>query len=139
MADEAVRIEGLRAFVKAIKAADPEWAKEIKVANRDIAKAIAGDTKASFRSRSGVAPKVAKSVRVLAQQAGAAIKIGGDAYPYALGSEFGSSRFRQFPAWRGSGSRAGYSLYPSIRSNRSEIEQRYERLIADVAARAFPD
>jgi len=31
-----------------------------------------------------------------------------------VGAEFGSNRYRQFPRWRGSGSGAGYFLFPAL-------------------------
>lgn len=135
---EGVQVAGLKEFVRELRKADRELPKAIRQANLDVAKEVAEGTRASFSSRGGVAPKVASSVRALAQQARAQVGIGGARYPYALGSEFGSVRYKQFPPWRGSGPGAGYSLYPTIRSMRDEISQKYLDRIADATSGAFP-
>lgn len=134
----AIDVVGLKDFQRELRQMDKAWAKELRVANKKAAEPIAKDTRSSFASRPGVAPKVAASVKVLAEQRSASIKIGGDKYPYAMGSEFGSIQFKQFPPHRGSGSEAGYSLYPSIRSNRENVINVYGDLIDEVAKAAFP-
>lgn len=136
--DNTVRVEGLREFLSELRRVDAEFPKQIRQANKDVAEAVAVKTRASFSSRAGVAPKVAPSVKSYAQQRSAQIQIGGSRFPFAMGSEFGSVRYRQFPAWRGSDSGAGYSLYPTIRENREEIERTYLQAVDQVTRRAFP-
>lgn len=139
MADDAVRIEGLKDFVRELREVDKAFPKELRLAGKDIAEGVAGKTRASFAGGSGSAPKAAPSVKAGATQTGAYVRIGGDAYPTALGNEFGSVRYKQFPAWRGSDAGAGYHLYPTIRASGDEIEKRYMEAIDRVAAKAFPD
>ncbi|MGR6999942.1 hypothetical protein ACU686_20670 [Yinghuangia aomiensis] len=62
----------------------------------------------------GVAVKAAKSLRAARAADYAALRYGGPRYPYALGAEFGSRRYKQFKPYR----RKGYWLYQS----RYEIE-----------------
>lgn len=139
MADEAVRIEGLRDFVKELRQVDTAFPKEMRLAGKDVADPIAAKTRASFAGGPGSARKAAPSVKAGATQTGAYIKIGGGGYPTTMGNEFGSVRYKQFPAWSGSGPGAGYHLYPTIRASRPEIEKQYLEAIERVARKAFPD
>ena len=151
MAEDRIRVDGLKEFRRELKALDAQWPKELRTANKEAADIVAEGTRSSFLSRPGVAPKVAASVKALAQQTGAAVQIGGDRWPFALGSEFGGGKFgagrpsprgghtTQFPAWRGSGPGAGYSLYPTFRAKREEVIETYGRAIDRLTARAFPD
>jgi hypothetical protein len=134
---EPVRIEGLRELVRDFRRAEGNLPKEIQKSNKSLAEKVAERTKASFSSRDGVAPKVAASVKALATQRGAHVRIGGNAYPYALGSEFGAIVFKQFPPWRGNGPGAGYSLFPTIRSMRTDIEKEFLDGVERAFHRAF--
>ena len=54
------------------------------------------------------------------------------------GAEFGGKRrttTQQFPSWRGSGSGAGYFLYPTARAS----GKRYYDMWADAVDKAFTD
>ncbi len=135
----AVGVEEFLAFARSLKEIDDSLPRALRQVNKDAATLVATATKSSFEGRDGVAPKVAASVRVFAQQAGAQVGIGGDAFPFALGSEFGSLRFTQFPAWRGAGATAGYSLYPTIRAKRDEVVEMHGKALDQLTARAFPD
>lgn len=95
---------------------------------------VAEATRASFASRPGVARRVAPSVKALAQQRSASVKIGGDRYPFALGSNFGSRQFKQFPPPVD----PDYSLYRSIRAKRDDVVESYGDAIDRLAAKAFP-
>ena len=90
----------------------------------------------SFRSRRGVAPKVAASVKSLASQSSASVKIGGKRWPYALGSNFGSDRYRQFPPFRRG---RDYSLYRTIARQRERTMNVYANALEDLTKLAFPD
>lgn len=134
-----VRVEGLRELTKALRQVDKDLPKEVQRANKAIAESVADKTRASFAGRGGVAPKVAASVKALASQRDAKVRIGGNRWPYAMGAEYGSLAFKQFDPWRGSHEGAGYSLWPTIRSQRTEIEDEFLRSIDAIARRAFPD
>lgn len=139
MALEPVQIIGLREFLAELRTVDSTLPRQIGKASKAAADLAASRTRASFSARSGVAPKVADSVRSSGLQRAAYVQIGGDAYPFALGSEFGSVRFKQFPSYRGSGGDAGYSLYPSVRASREEIVAIYGDSVIDALRRAFPN
>lgn len=47
--------------------------------------------------------------------------------PAILGAEFGASRFRQFPPWKGSDD--GYMLHPEL--NDDELIERYAEMVED--------
>lgn len=129
-----VEVHGVREFQRELRAAGREWPKELRVASRDAAEVVATGARRSFESRPGVAPKVADSVKVLAQQRSAAVRIGGRRWPYAMGSEFGSKRYRQFPPPR----RGGYSLYATIAATRDEVVEQYAEAVDRLMRRAFP-
>lgn len=138
MAESHIEVDGLRDFQKALKQAGDDFPKELRVASKDAAEIVAAGTRQSFSSRSGVAPKVAASVKVLAQQRGAAVRIGGKAFPYALGSNFGAGpRYPQFPQFAGSGD--DYSLYKTIRARRAEVLESYGDAVDRLARKAFPN
>ena len=69
------------------------------------------------------------------QGKGAAVKIGGARFPFALGAEFGSKRFRQFEPWRGAGATAGYFMWPAIREEIPKLIAAY----GDAIEKAFTD
>lgn len=139
MAVEKIRVDGLKDLRAELKKLDATFPKELRLRTKKVADGVADATRASFASRGGVAPKVAASVKALAQQTGAQIKIGGARFPFALGSEFGSVRYKQFPTFKGSGPAAGYSLYETIRDRRQQIIEEYADMLEDLTAEAFPN
>ncbi len=137
-----VRIEGAKECRAALKAVDAELPRALKVGYKEIADKVATDARASFAARGGVAPKVASTVRALAQQSGASVAMGDSAHPYSMGAEFGGRRSpttQQFQPWRGSGANAGYSLFPAIRTGRDHMEQQLGELFDTLMRKAFPD
>jgi hypothetical protein len=132
---DKIEIEGLKDFARELRRLDKAWGKELRTASKDAADIAADATRSSFASRGGVAPKVAASVKVLAQQRGASIRIGGDRYPYAMGSNFGSKRYAQFPPVAS----PDYSLYKSIRAKRPEVVDAFGDAIDRLVKRAFPN
>ena len=138
-ADNVVRVNGLRDLQRELRNVDDSLPRELRKASLEAATIVADETRDSFSSRRGVAPKVAPSVKAVAEQRRAAVKIGGARYPYWGGAEFGSIQYGQFEPWRGSGPDAGYSLYPSIRAKNEEVVERYGEMVDELMARAFPD
>lgn len=137
--DGRIEVQGLRDLQRELRAVDKGWPKELRLANKRAAELVADATRSSFGRRPGVAPRVAPSVKALAQQRSASVRIGGARYPFALGSEFGSVRFEQFPAWSGNGPGAGYSLYETIRGRREEVIDTYAEAVDRLARKAFPN
>lgn len=128
----------LKDLQRDLRRVNSQLPKELRLVNLAAANLIAEGTQASFSGRGGVAPKVAASVRAMAQQRSAQVRIGGNKYPFALGSEFGSVRFKQFGAWRGSGADAGYSLYETVRRRQAAVVALYADRVEALARTAFP-
>lgn len=129
-----IEIIGLAEFQRELRRLDAQFPKELRIANKMAAELIAEPTRSSFESRDGVAPKVAASVKVLAQQRSAAVKIGGTRFPYAMGSNFGSRKFTQFPP----PVEPDYSLYRTIAANREAVVDTYADMVDRIARHAFP-
>lgn len=120
-----VRVDGLRDLNRALKALGPEFQAELKAANIDVAELVADDARAAAYSQGGVAAKTAPSLKATRTSGSAGVGLGGSAYPFAGGAEFGSIKHKQFKPWRGNDSGAGYFLYPSIRDNSERIVSEY--------------
>lgn len=137
MADssESIRITGLNEFIKEIKRLDDATlTKELKNAHYEVASVVVNKARQTTSTR--LENKAAGSLRASRTSNRAQITYGGPAYPYAMGAEFGSNRYRQFRPHRG---RVGYFLYPAIRASSHEILEIYKRAIDDIFHKAFPD
>ena len=66
------------------------------------------------------------------------VSIGSKRVPWALGFEFGSNTYRQFPPWKGSGADAGYFFWPTFVGMRPEIVRDTEKALEDAFDKAFP-
>lgn len=123
----AVDVRGLRELKKAFREFDQETKKELARAGKALATDIAGDAKGAAGGLGGVAAKVAPSIGPTTLSYGllnAGIQFGGSAYPMAMGAEFGGRgrpTTQQFQPHRG---RVGYFLYPTIRRESGQIEER---------------
>jgi hypothetical protein len=120
---------------RALRAMGPEFQKELKATNLDVAQMVATDAKSEAYSLGGVAAKVAPSIRASARNVAAGVSFGGTAYPFAAGAEFGSYKYAQFKPWRGNGSDAGYFVYPAIRQDADKIEAQYTDALDDLLRR----
>ncbi len=147
-----VELAGLKDFQKELRRIDKELPKELRKVHLTAAQLVAEVTRASFASSPGVTSAVPASVKALAQQRSAAVRIGGAGKAQAaLGHEFGGGKYgpgrpsprgghtTQFPPWRGSGANAGYHLYPTLRSKTDELVEMYGDGFERIARRAFPD
>ena len=130
-----VRVDGLRDLNRALKALGPEFQKELKEANIDVATFVANDARSAAYAQGGVAAKAAPSIKPTRTTGSAGVAIGGGAYPFAGGAEFGSIKYKQFQPWRGNDSGAGYFLYPSIRANSDRIVTEYTKALDDIMRR----
>ncbi len=84
----------------------------------------------------GSAPKVAPTVKALAQQTRAQIVVGrgsGVGAEVAMGNTFGSTRYKQFPPT------GQYALYPTIAAKTDEVVDIYADMLDELLRRAFPD
>lgn len=147
-----VEIQGLKSFQAELRSLSKDLPKELRPIHLKAANLVAPKAAASFASRRGVSSAVAASVKAMAQQRVAIVRIGGSGKAAsALGAEFGGGKYRkgnpspaggytsQFEPWRGNGARAGYSLFPALRSSTDEIVDLYGDALEDLARRAFPD
>lgn len=147
-----VELAGVKSFRQELRRIDKELPKELRKVHLAAAKIVAEGTRASFASRPKVTSAVATSVKALAGQQSASVRIGGTGKAEAaLGHEFGGGRFgkgrpspagghtTQFPAWRGAGADAGYSLYPTLRSKTDDLVDLYGDALEEIARAAFPD
>jgi hypothetical protein len=140
----AVEIEGLKGFQKHLKSLGPEMTKELKTANFEVASEVKNDAQALADSLGGVAAKAAQTLKASKVATGAVIKYGGPKAPYAFGAEFGSLRYKQFPAWRGrveglTQGNAGYFLFPTVRDDQEKISALYLSKLSELADKAFTE
>jgi hypothetical protein len=155
LASSSIDVANLREFQRALRDVDAKMPRELRVVNLRAAKIVAEDAASTMAGQPGVAKRVASSIKAIAQQREAAVRIGRTSVrkgtAMILGSEFGGGLHRagnptprgghttQFPAHRGSGGDAGYAVYPSIRKNRAQVIDLYGEWLEDLAREAFPD
>lgn len=136
---EGIRVTGLKELRSELKQVDAAFPKQLQKANKKVAELIAEGTRAAFSSMGGSAPKVAPTVKALASQTRAQVKVGGGSgvgAEVAMGNTFGSAgRFPQFPPAKP----GGYALYPTIKDKFDESIEIYGDAIDDLLKRAFPD
>jgi hypothetical protein len=135
----SVKVEGLDQFRRELKklSDDNQFADDLKDANYAVASFVAD--KARGRASSPLQRKAAQSLKVGRQAARAVVSGGGARFPFFAGAEFGSIRYEQFDAFRGSDANAGYFLYPTIRDRTPEIVDMYSEAIGKITAKAFPN
>ncbi len=136
---QGVEVQGLDDFRRELRRLGSDLPRELADANFQVASLVTQRAKARASGASRGARKSAESLSAARTQATAKVRMGGSRYPFAAGFEFGSIRYPQFPAWRGSGEGAGYWLYPTIRAENDRIIDIYGDLIDAIAARAFPN
>lgn len=137
MADR-IDVTGLKELRRELKAADAAFPKQLQKANKAVAELVADGTRSAFQSMAGSAPKVAPTVKALAQQTRAQVRVGGGSgtgAEVAMGNLWGSKRFKQFPPPVA----GGYALYPTLAAKSDEIVDAYGDALDDLLKRAFPD
>ncbi len=135
MADQ-IRVTGLKELRRELKQVDADFPKQLRKANKAVADLVAEGTRSAFSRMGGSAPKVAPTVKALAQQVRAQVKVGGGSgvgAEVAMGNLFGSRRYSQFPP------PGQYALYPTIAEKADEIVETYADAVDDLMKRAFPD
>lgn len=136
-------VEGLN---KALKSLPKEASGTLREASMDIAQDVASRSASEARSQGGIAALVAPTIRV-ARDRIPAVRMGnstridserdGDRQTIGdimWGAEFGGRRrstTQQFLPWRGSGSGAGYFLWPTVRGMEDQIQDRYSEALDD--------
>lgn len=137
MPEGLVKLEGMVELRRELRALDSRLPRAIQKANKRAAQLVADRGKALLASTGGVGPKAALSVKALAGQAYASVRLGGAAFPFAAGQNFGSDRYTQFPPRPGSGQ--DYGLYKAIGETRSDVIAGYDQFIEEGFKEAFPE
>lgn len=129
---------------KALRKLPKEYARQLSRASNEIAQKVAEQASSRARSVGGIARHVAPSIRAGSGTApvirmGSALRLptSGNGWERARsgpgqtvgdviwGAEFGALNHGQFSPWRGSAERSGYFLWPTIRENNEETQDRY--------------
>ncbi|BEP14815.1 hypothetical protein acdb102_31260 [Acidothermaceae bacterium B102] len=140
----AIQVQNLSKFRSALKQAGPGLVEQVKATNYQVASSVAQSARTLASSQGGVAARTAPSIRGIKSSASSQVRIGGANYPFALGAEFGSLRYKQFKSWRGNqwaawgASGVGYFLHPTIRAQRDQIMQTYGDNVEKIMTAAFP-
>lgn len=151
--DVAVEVEGLKPFVKELKAlGDADLSAEFKDANVAVADLIVERARARAAGEGRQAKAAAKTLRAVKSKVRAEVVMGGTKAPWVFGAEFGAQQdkprartsgtyrgFNQFKPWRGSGENAGYFLYPAIRASTDDVVDLYGERLDELVSKAFPD
>jgi len=137
VADESIRVQGLADLRRELKALN--LTEDLKDANNRVAQLVADEAEKKARALGRMEAKAAESLKANRAQSKATVSIGGARYPFALGAEFGSFRFKQFRSWTGSNEGSGYWLWPAIRETRERVIEMYGDEIEKLTAKAFPD
>lgn len=124
-----VKVVGLSDLNRRLKELGPAAQKELRETNKSVAEFVADDARAAALTIGGVAAKVAPSIKAKGTNLGGGVSIGGAAYPFAGGAEFGAIKYKQFHPWRGNKETAGYFVYPSIRRDADRITTEYSKAL----------
>jgi hypothetical protein len=109
------KIDGLRDFLRDMGVLESELDRAEKVF-QTIAAATVVSTAKTYASREGRQQQSA--AQTLTQMGNGIVSYGGT--PWAMGAEYGSYLYGQFPEWRGNKDDAGYFFWPAIRNFRDE-------------------
>jgi len=151
--DVAVEVEGLKPFVKELKAlGDADLSAEFKDANVAVADLIVERARVRAAGEGRQAKAAARTLRAVKSKVRAEVVMGGTKAPWVFGSEFGAQQdkprrrisgtyrgFNQFKPWRGSGENAGFFLYPAIRASTDDVVDLYGERLDELVSKAFPD
>lgn len=113
-----IQVTGLKELRKSLKGfeTDTNWRPALRLAYTTIAQDVAAAALAKAGgSRMGSAARA--TIQGKGTVTNASIRAGGN-LPYYGGFEFGSARYRQFPAVQ----KSGYHLYPAIEDKREQIQ-----------------
>ena len=133
-----IEVVGLKELRAGLKKAGPQFPKELQKANKRAVNEVLvpeGRRLASARGYPRPGSAVVNSIRGTATQTSAAFNVGGARVPHAMGHNFGSTRYRQFPPK----ANPDYFMYRAIENRRKDFMQAYEDIIETVSKDAFPD
>jgi hypothetical protein len=150
VAGSNIRINGLVDLQRELRKINTELPKKLGDVNKEVADYVVRRSKG--RASTPLEHRAAGTLKAARQQRVALVRLGGAKNPEALGAEFGAMQnqerrtgrgsvlgWNQFLAWRGSGTGAGYFLFPTIRQDTPQIIDKYAELIDKMCKAAFPD
>lgn len=132
-----VRIDGVRETLTAFRDLPDEANNELRDATLALSKKLAEQVQQSAQAEGRQAALLAKTVkarrdRVPVIVAGGATKLGRNkkpAYKLLFGSEFGSSRLKQYKPHQG---RQGYWFFPIVEKEAPEIAQTWDEVAQNI-------
>lgn len=129
-------VPGLREFRTELRRISKDLPREVREANKEAAELLVDPARAVARSRPHPRPGSAltATIRSTATQRSAALNIGNARRPYGHGQEFGSVKYKQFPA----PNRRGYILGEAIRENIDDVVEVYGARLDELSRAAFP-
>jgi hypothetical protein len=132
---EAVRVEGLKEFVRGLKQIDRGLAKAVRLAFNDAADVIVSDARGRVPSRSG---RAKGSVKAKSTQTKARISGGGNRAPYYPWLDFGGRVGRRNSVKRPF-LKDGRYIYAAYNQHKGEFVETMAKNLADVARQAGID
>ncbi len=132
-----LRVEGLAEMVAGLRALDRELPKAVSRGLRELSKEAQRRAEQEALGLGGVHAGVVRrrGIGRFASTTKAGLTLRAAKVPFAMGAEFGSHQFRQFPPWRGNrwtdpeGSNVGYMIHPALRKFLPEATADYADLI----------
>ena len=129
---QKIEVEGLLEFLRTVKVAQPEVAKQVADVNKRAADIVKGAAASKAGALGSVYAKAAKSLATSKATRQSSIRLGRGA-PYAFGAEFGAKKYPQFAAWTGNqwvegsgpAGGVGYFLNPAVREQKAKVEAEY--------------
>lgn len=157
MATKTIRFKNVAGLNKALRQLPKECARQLNVASNEIAQKVAAKASGRARQVGGIARHVAPSIRagggkvpVIRMGDTSTLPESGNGWErkrtgpgqtvgdVIWGAEFGAKNYAQFSPWLGSGTGAGYFLWPTIRENNDETQDRYLEALSDAIAKIKP-
>lgn len=129
---ESIRIDGLRELNAALKRADTELPKRVRLELNDAIAELAKEVAGRFPRRSG---RAAGSVRPRSTRTAARLAMGGARAPYAAWLDFGGAVGRKRSVRRRF-YQSGRYLWPTFAKRKPDILARLERALVEVAREA---
>jgi phage gpG-like protein len=126
---DTVRVEGLVEFQKALRRADSDLPKRLRLANKAAAEVVAEEARRRVQSEAkNPTGKLAGSVAIRAEQRAASVKMGGARTPYAgffdFGGRVGRNKSVERPFIKN-----GRVVYPAVAAKNEEVADRFGREI----------
>lgn len=132
MVADPIRIEGLREFIRAVKSADADLPKAVRLAGNAAADIVVNVAKPRVPRRSG---RAAGSIRARSTQSEARIAAGGARVPYFGFLDFGGRVGRKHATSRPFLKRGRY-IWAAYADNIPQVQEAMAEALSDVARRA---